>query len=583
MPNFSPSGKIKIGRVPFDNSYAHTMTFGNAEAQTDYFSSVCNQSLDRASYTYVRLNNSIRVPFNAESLYTYNYCMYQNSNYGTKWFYAFIIGINYINENATELVLELDVMQTWYFDYVLKEGFVEREHVDDDSLDANLNPEPEMPMNSIAKTVTTPIELDAKMAVVQTNAYPNYKGMAPMPLPLQVSGSKAVSGGLYNNIYNGAKLYKFSIPSEIYGTEKTQHGDEIYEHRLEQFLKDINECGAADSISNIFMYPEALFTGNAGIDQGLPTDTQPKHIEYSAERPMVLDGDYVPRNNKLYTFPYCYCMITNNNGVYAQLKWELWENGYRYNIDSAVEADATAFVIPQNYAGIENNVDAGINFPVTGKCSWIYSAYQTWAAQNSLKNTITTVGSAIAMIVPAARGISGAVKALGVGKAAKTASSIGKHAKTTSNNGIRAALNEGKSSIGKADEISLAAGAAGAAGLAADYQRMMFTPDTQKGQANGNSLLAIGEQRIKVMSIVPKREFCEIADGFFDMYGYQVDKVKVPNRTGRPNWNYVKMQNACHRGNVPAEDMAQINAIYNSGITFWHTSDIGNYSLPNKV
>ena len=80
MPNFSPSGKIKIGRVPFDNSYAHTMTFGNAEAQTDYFSSVCNQSLDRASYTYVRLNNSIRVPFNAESLYTYNYCMYQNSN-----------------------------------------------------------------------------------------------------------------------------------------------------------------------------------------------------------------------------------------------------------------------------------------------------------------------------------------------------------------------------------------------------------------------------------------------------------------------------------------------------------------------
>ena len=35
-------------------------------------------------------------------------------------------------------------------------------------------------------------------------------------------------------------------------------------------------------------------------------------------------------------------------------------------------------------------------------------------------------------------------------------------------------------------------------------------------------------------------------------------------------------------GNVPADDMALINEIYNSGITFWHTSDIGNYSLNNK-
>ena len=144
MANFTPSGKVRIGRVPFDNSYRHTMTFASLQAQTDFFSSCCTQAFEKDTYTYIRMNNSIRVQFNAESLYTYDYVMYQNRNYGNKWFYAFIVGVNYINENTTELVLELDVMQTWYFDYTLVQGYVEREHVNDDTVGAHLNPEPSM-------------------------------------------------------------------------------------------------------------------------------------------------------------------------------------------------------------------------------------------------------------------------------------------------------------------------------------------------------------------------------------------------------------------------------------------------------
>ena len=127
MASFTPSGIIRIGRVPFDNSYKHTMTFGSEAAQAAYFSSVCPQSLSGSDYTYVRMSRSIRVGFNAERLCTCNYVMYRNANYGSKWFYAFIVGCNYINENCTELVLELDVMQTWCFELNLKQGLVERE------------------------------------------------------------------------------------------------------------------------------------------------------------------------------------------------------------------------------------------------------------------------------------------------------------------------------------------------------------------------------------------------------------------------------------------------------------------------
>ena len=37
------------------------------------------------------------------------------------------------------------------------------------------------------------------------------------------------------------------------------------------------------------------------------------------------------------------------------------------------------------------------------------------------------------------------------------------------------------------------------------------------------------------------------------------------------------------RGSVPSEDMAAINSILDSGITFWHTSAIGNYSASNGI
>ena len=179
MANFQPSGKILIGRVPFDNSYRHTLTFSSVSEQTTFMMGRMDSSLEKDTYTYVRMNNSIRVMFNAERLYTYDYVMYQNLNYGSKWFYAFIVGVNYVNENCTELVLELDVMQTWYFDYTLKQCFVEREHVANDAIGAHLNPEPEMPFNLVAQNKFSDPDFDDTLAVVQTNSTPHYGGDLP--------------------------------------------------------------------------------------------------------------------------------------------------------------------------------------------------------------------------------------------------------------------------------------------------------------------------------------------------------------------------------------------------------------------
>lgn len=67
---------------------------------------------------------------------------FQNSAYGNKWFYAFITGVEYKNDKASEVTFEIDDMQTYLFDVDLKECFVEREHSSDDTISGSITGEP---------------------------------------------------------------------------------------------------------------------------------------------------------------------------------------------------------------------------------------------------------------------------------------------------------------------------------------------------------------------------------------------------------------------------------------------------------
>lgn len=67
------------------------------------------------------------------------------------------------------------------------------------------------------------------------------------------------------------------------------------------------------------------------------------------------------------------------------------------------------------------------------------------------------------------------------------------------------------------------------------------------------------------------------------MYGYKVNEVKIPNITGRTNWNYVKTQECNILGDIPQEDMQTLKNIFNSGVTFWHNpSTFLDYSQNNN-
>ena len=81
-----------------------------------------------------------------------------------------------------------------------------------------------------------------------------------------------------------------------------------------------------------------------------------------------------------------------------------------------------------------------------------------------------------------------------------------------------------------------------------------------------------------------RNETAKVIDDYFTMYGYKVNSLKIPNITGRSNWNYVKTLGANIEGDVPEEDLNEIKSLFNNGITLWHKpSTYLDYSQSNAI
>lgn len=116
-----------IKKYPYDNSYDYVKLFSTKSEQQKYFNSFNKIVIsDEDEYDgYIKEGESFIVNYN------YDYLVNENVNYlifnnGYRNVYCFIISKQYVNDENTRLIYEVDVLNTYCFDFKLKTSFVER-------------------------------------------------------------------------------------------------------------------------------------------------------------------------------------------------------------------------------------------------------------------------------------------------------------------------------------------------------------------------------------------------------------------------------------------------------------------------
>lgn len=131
---WTPGTILEICTVPWDAQYRNIVEFPTRDAQRAYIAdrTATTHRIDRN--IYIRPYEPIRVSLPINDVLQYNYIRVHNPAQPVKGdmpfdFYYFIVDARHKAPNTTELVLQLDVWQTYGHYHEPGHGFVERGHV----------------------------------------------------------------------------------------------------------------------------------------------------------------------------------------------------------------------------------------------------------------------------------------------------------------------------------------------------------------------------------------------------------------------------------------------------------------------
>lgn len=582
LANYTPSGEIRFGSVPWNNNYNNVRLYTSLSEQ---YNDIAGQMvLSSSNYVYIARERRLKVDLEADKLYHCNYCMYRNDSLTDGFIYCFVTDVAYVNDHTTEITLETDVFQTYLYgtDWTIPPAFIERETVPSEDSKYLLTNEADFPLvYTIDGEHYETFESDG--FILQTAAYGEKDDSVIDPFNFLGYIAKPAAAHSNYGIPNGTYTFYFSF-------------DKM--DKLVDMLKGLNLAGSIDSVINLapkpsFMPKPKVYSDDfPWIDNYIST-LQDDGIDFELSVPKrgtTING-YTPRNKKLLYYPYTFIRLTDYNGQISELRYELFNepNNAKIALKYAYTATNQAFVYPKDYQNSITNYNAGmvINCGVCG--SWPSNAYQTWLAQNSGTIALTIGGIALAGVTAGAS--MGSTAAALSGKHA--VESAGKHALKTAGTKL---VDKG---AWEAAKPSLAAAGAATVQGAATLSNAAHQPTTTRGQVSPDLMYAKKLQQFGCQRVVILTEYAEQIDKYFDRWGYTVERTERVNITSRPSWNYVKTIGAAPKSyngapggsapfsrgrGTPAAALSVIADAFDAGITFWHTTgNFGDFSQNNSL
>lgn len=634
-----------LNNIPLNKSYEHTVYYHDRDTQAQAFMKYKKYTLTDYSYQRSQLG-TIRVALKYEQLIDCNYLMFKNTNFENKWFYAFITGIGYVSNDVTDVYYDLDVMQTWCYDYEFLPTFVDRQHSKTDALYENTQPEGlELGADydrATRLTYNTCGDGDKMEFLILATTNPT--GGHP---------SAGVSSGILYSIYH----YQGKSADVI--------------AKLNQFINN----GLESNVIAIYTCPE-----NSGQVKSYTTGGS-----YSS--------GYTPRNKKLLCYPYCFITVNNHLGQEMELHYEnfrasgnkLPDKDYPFTfvLMNTILPTPQSNLVPANYlfyGGTSQSaklVFEKISYDVYPTGAFSGDAFKVWLAQNKntysaslnaigntydtnmaiAENNYTMAGlsaansrtnahiqanSALAQAENSNRaslaintaqsnqalynGVSNiagkAVDAVGAGlkgditgfvgntfgmfsETAQTSlnqniynahanqintqllnSQIGANAsEAISVNTFQTAMKNATLAQTNAQLSALNAYQNATAQLMAKKQDIQHQPSNLHGALMNDTWNA----RFNLMGFTVyekfiKPEYAKRIDAYFDKYGYAQRSMYVPERQNRNHWSYLKTVGCNIKGNINNTDLVTIKTIYDNGITTWNNlEEVGHYELDNRV
>lgn len=512
----TPNTSVWVCRgVKTDKTYNHVLLFGSASARFNYFTSKAVRSFD--NYTYQRVERYLTVGVNSEVIEECNYLVFINRTFSDKVYYAFIDKIEYLSDKTSRIYFTLDVMQTWFPDCTLHPCYIDRQHAASDNIGDNIVSD-NLDCGDYIDTSIGGFRVNTKIAFLCTfdSSYND-------------AGGKMVSG-----LYSGLVENSFDSANDA-----------------TSFIEGAVEAGKSDGIIACYMSPGE--TSNS----------------YTLKRTDTVNG-YSPKNNKLFTYPYCYHRISDNGyTLNVVLKDEYFVGTPTVDIvTTGGQGSPEIGVIPIGY---KNNNASTLNFREAiysrpfPTCAYNTDIYKAYMAQNASSVFVQNVSSGFNAGMSIFNGAMGIVEG-----AAKLSNPL--------------TFASGASQIGDAVS-SMGNEALSVAQINAKREDMDRLPP----QSNGTPSVSLAFMQalgvtIQIAYHTVTHQYAKIIDDYWTVYGYPYRSVQTPNITSRSQWNYIRCGNSCITGPVPADALRLINDIFNRGVTFWHNPEnVGRYELSNNI
>lgn len=573
----TPNSTIQLMRnCPLDPEHENTIYFPDINAQTGYFSMLAaSNGISFNEQSYQRYSNGVlRINAYAEDINDCNYMRFRNvRNNRAKWYYAFVIRVEYINEHVSEVEYVIDSLQTWLFDFTLDMCFVEREHVYDDTLYLHRKEEPISPQQCAVNGRSINHFLDQRgigtdetCVVMVTTKMP--KNENPTKADDWISGANTASGE--GHLFSGLFYRTFVLSSangrdewwtKLFDDDNALLSPKVNDAGLDEYFNLFINNGQSEAIVDIFQMPTFVPTGG----QRYAT----RSWRYARNIADDFEG-YHPRNSKLYCYPYSRLLVTNNQGNEIEFRYELFDNPglIEFHVFGTCIGAPQIVLTPLNYQHIQENMSLSLTMVDFVHCAYVNNIWEDWIASNRNQVHAQVIASGISTIADI-----GAFAFSG-GFNTPTPASVKTGGWSSSARGVQ---------IMKGAEQVVDTGSKIAQTFASKYD-MLNTPGKVSGLTSCSPFQIIRNQYMfTAHQMSCTAEVARCIDNYFTMYGYSCGEVKIPSLHNRERWTYVKTVGCNLHGSLPAEAMSEICGIFDNGIRWWVSgSDIGNYNLSNS-